>query len=279
MLSFQTDRRLSEFSTFGIGGPISLFFEARTKEAMIEALSLSKLPVLVIGKGSNCLFPDEGFPGLVILNRIDTISWGDRSVTVGAGYSFALLGVQTARRGWSGLEFASGIPASVGGAIYMNAGASGGDTFGCLDSVDYLSFNGENRLFQKEELRSSYRHSMFQEMQGAILEATFLLSPKETARTDQLKIVDYRLKTQPYKEKSAGCVFRNPPGRSAGALIEQCGLKGCRVGDAVVSEMHANFIVNRGEATASEVKELIGQVQRRVKEQTGIDLEPEIRLV
>lgn len=275
-LVLQTNRRLAEFSTFGIGGPIGAFVEVSSIEEMEEAYRHPG-PKLIIGKGSNSLFPDEGFSGLVILNKIDFCSWKENTVTVGAGYSFSLLGVQSARKQLSGLEFASGIPASVGGAVFMNAGANGKETADCLTSVLY--FDGTRQELSKASLFFGYRSSSFQTMPGAILAATFALQPQETARETQLKIIDYRMKTQPLKERSIGCIFRNPPSGSAGELIDRCGLKGLSVGGAKVSEIHANFIVNVSQASARDVQELISQIQQKVLAQTGIVLTPEIRMV
>lgn len=280
-VKLQNNRFLSEFSTFGIGGPISYFFEAHSVEEMKEALSWAqekKLPYLILGKGSNSLFQDEGFPGLVILNKIDFLEWNMPYVRVGSGYSFSRLGIQTARKGWSGLEFASGIPASVGGAIFMNAGANGWSASDSLYSVLWLQEDGTVCSFLKEGLSFGYRTSSFQSMKGVIVEATFVLQPLSSARDTQLKILDYRCKTQPLKEKSAGCIFRNPEVYSAGFLIEKVGLKGLQIGGAKVSEIHANFIVNVGNATAHDVKKLIHEIQKRVKQETGIILEPEVRI-
>ena len=282
-LQYQSQRYLREFSTFGIGGPVRYFAEVRSVEDMAEGLRFAKekgLPFLVIGKGSNSLFDDRGFSGVALLNKIDFSEWDGPRVTVGSGYSFSLLGVQSARKGLSGLEFASGIPATVGGAVFMNAGANGGETRECLESVLYLQENGEKREFRREELTFGYRASPFQRMKGAILAASFALSPKEDARQKQLEIVDYRMKTQPLKEKSVGCVFRNPePKVSAGEIIERCGLKGLFVGGAKVSEVHANFIVNDNGASAQNVWDLVRLIQRRVFEKTALHLEPEIRIV
>ncbi len=275
-LQLQQNRRLSEFSTFGIGGEIAHFVEVSSMEEMEEAFRID-LPKLVIGKGSNCLFPDEGFQGLAILNKIDFCEWRGNEVDVGSGYSFSLLGVQSARRALSGLEFASGIPATVGGAVFMNAGANGKETSEVLKSV--LFFDGSKRIeFSREELAFGYRTSPFQKMQGVVLSAQFVLKEEKEARNVQLQIVDYRMKTQPLKDKSAGCVFRNPPGASAGALIDRCGLKGLQIGGAKISEVHANFIVNHQKASSKDVKELIQLVQEKVFKQTGILLETEIRL-
>lgn len=275
-LKLQKQRSLSEFSTLGIGGPIQYFIEVSTIDEMMEAYFLD-LPKMVIGKGSNSLFDDRGFEGLVILNKIDFCEWGQSEVRVGAGYSFSLLGVQTARKSFSGLEFASGIPASVGGAVFMNAGANGKETADSLKSVEYLDKSGR-REYAFRELEFGYRTSSFQKMDGVILSATFSLEKREGARQHQLKIIEYRMKTQPLKEKSIGCIFRNPPGTSAGALIEQCNLKGLQIGGAKVSEVHANFIVNVNSAKAEDVKALIELVQQKVFEQTNVILEPEVHI-
>jgi UDP-N-acetylmuramate dehydrogenase len=279
----QTDRCLSEFSTFGIGGPIRYFLEVSSEQEMLEAFhwaSKEKIPLFILGKGSNSLFSDAGFDGLVILNKIHWIEWGEQKVRVGSGYSFSLLGMQTAKRGWSGLEFGSGIPASVGGAIFMNAGANGKETSERLESLVFLTTQGERQVLLKKEISFDYRESMFQKKSGAILEATFHFELSPAARETQLAIIDRRMKTQPLKEKSAGCIFRNPPGSlSAGALIEQCGLKGFSVGGAQVSEVHANFIVNTKDASAWDVKELIEEVKKKVREKTGIELELEVRIL
>ncbi|HSX11955.1 MAG TPA: UDP-N-acetylmuramate dehydrogenase [Rhabdochlamydiaceae bacterium] len=276
----QQGKLLSELSTFGIGGPAKLFVEASSIAEMQEILSYcsqEKLPFIVIGKGSNTLFDDRGFNGLVILNRITFCEYQQHQVYVGAGYSFSLLGVQTAKRGLSGLEFASGIPGSVGGAVYMNAGAGGSDTFSVLAEATYIDAEGKCTIFKKEEISFGYRFSSFQKQKGAIVAARFHLTPQEGARQKQLSLIDYRMKTQPYKDKSAGCVFRNPTTGSAGALIEACGLKGATIGGAVVSPMHANFIVNNGSATAQDIKKMAELIKKTVKEKKGIDLEMEVR--
>ncbi|MBX7065604.1 MAG: UDP-N-acetylmuramate dehydrogenase [Parachlamydiales bacterium] len=275
-LQLQKHRYLSEFSTFGIGGPIAYFVEVSTIEEMEEAYRID-LPKMVIGKGSNCLFDDRGFDGLAILNKIDFCDWNETQVHVGSGYSFSLLGVQSARKNLSGLEFASGIPATVGGAVFMNAGANGTETCDSLKSV--LFFDGvERKEISRADLQFGYRTSSFQKMNGVILSAVFSLKEQPQARKKQLEIIDYRMKTQPLKDKSAGCVFRNPPGMSAGALIDRCGLKGAQIGGAKISEIHANFIINHQKASSEDVKKLIHLVREKVLEQTGVLLETEIRL-
>lgn len=279
-LPCQRDKLLSAYSTIGIGGPAKLLCEVQSNEEMQAILSFchdESLRYLVIGKGSNCLFADQGFDGLVIVNKIAFCQFDYPRVHVGAGYSFSLLGVQTARSGWSGLEFASGIPGSVGGAIYMNAGASGAETKDALVEVSVVE-EGRLRVYSRAEVDFAYRYSSFQTRKCAIVSGTFLLTPLQEARKKQLQIVEYRTRTQPYGEKSAGCVFRNPGG-SAGTLIEKCGLKGATVGGAEVSPIHANFIVNTGGASAKDVLDLALHVQKSVKEQMGIALDMEIRYI
>lgn len=282
-LLFATDRTLSEFSTFGIGGPIRYFAEVKSFDEMREGILFAKersLPFLVLGKGSNCLFDDRGFGGVVLLNRIDFCEWGEASVYVGSGYSFSYLGIQSARLQLSGLEFASGIPASVGGAIFMNAGANGKETCESLQSVTFINAEGSIQEYAKHELTFSYRSSLFHSLQGAIVAASFAFTPNNPlARQKQLEIVDYRIRTQPLKEKSIGCIFRNPPNQNAGYLIQESGLKGFRLGGAKVSEIHANFIVNDTGASSKEVIDLMRLVEAQVYQKTGIHLEPEVRVI
>lgn len=234
---------------------------------------------MVLGKGSNTLFDDRGFNGTVILNKIVDIEWQEESVRVGAGYSFALLGVQASRKELSGLEFASGIPGTVGGAVYMNAGANGLEVKDVIATVEYIDREGKTHLLQRNDLKFAYRWSMFHEMEGAIAGATFQLSRSSQAKQKQKEILDYRMATQPYKTKNCGCVFRNPEGHSAGRLIDECGLKNTTIGGATISPLHANFIENRGNATAKEIIELMSFIQRTVKERTGIQLEEEVRKI
>lgn len=279
----QKKKRLSDFSTFGIGGPAHFFSEARSCEQMQEMVAFAhqaSLRVFILGKGSNTLFDDRGFDGLVILNRIDYLDHDPHGVfRAGSGYGFARLGGMTARYGWEGLEFAAGIPATVGGAIYMNAGANGRETADTLFEVGYVTDTGELVRMRRQDLQFGYRTSSFQVWKGAIVEGIFHLKASEHVKQAQKKILGYRLKTQPYGEKSAGCAFRNPQGCAAGQLIEACGLKGVAVGGASISPVHANFIVNTGGAKAQDVLDLIKQVKECIYQTKGIVLEEEIRLI
>lgn len=279
----ECNRSLKELSTLGIGGPAKYYTEVHDIAAMQETLRLCHhhhLPYFILGKGSNTLFDDRGFAGVVIANRIQFLSKIDEETWhVGAGYSFSLLGSQTSREGLAGLEFASGIPASVGGAVFMNAGANGSETAHPLFSVDFITDEGELITFNKDELNFSYRFSTFHEMKGAIVGATFKLSKSPEARQKQLDIIHYRKNTQPYGSKSAGCIFRNPSCGHAGALIEQSNLKGKKIGGAEVSTLHANFLINADGATSSDLLNLISYVKLKVKEETGFDLEHEVRYI
>ena len=273
----EKNKSLAAFSMMGVGGPASYFTTVSTAEEMQIRVAFAMkegIPFFVLGKGSNSLFDDRGYAGLVILNQIDYLEQEGSCFRVGSGYSFARLGQITAKRGFAGLEFAAGIPATVGGAVFMNAGANGQDVSQTLKSVRFV--DEQQHVITKFDF--TYRHSIFHEMRGAIVEATFELCPKESAKEKQRELVQYRLKTQPYGEKSCGCVFRNPEGEIAGRLIEQCGLKGKRVGGAIVSPMHANFIVNEG-GSSEDVRQLIREVQEKIRQETGVILEEELRFV
>jgi UDP-N-acetylmuramate dehydrogenase len=282
-LSFELNRPLKDLCTIGIGGPAKCYIEAHTVEEMQAILAYcfaNRLRPFILGKGSNTLFDDKGFDGVVIHNKISFLKDdGQGMFHVGAGYSFSRLGTLTARQNWSGLEFASGIPGSVGGAVYMNAGANGRETEETLVSVDFVTLQGELQTLQKDALHFSYRHSSFHSMQGAIVGAVFTLCPSKDARKTQCSIIDYRKTTQPYSEKSAGCMFRNPTNSPAGALIETSGLKGLKQGDAEVSHLHGNFLINKGNASASDVLCLVRRIQSTIRSKYNIELESEVRYI
>ncbi|KAK3241295.1 hypothetical protein CYMTET_48921 [Cymbomonas tetramitiformis] len=249
----------------------------------------NRIQVLIVGKGSNCLFDDRGFDGLVVSNKIrDLQEYPSGVFRAGGGIPVDALGRHTARRGWGGLEFASGIPGTVGGAVFMNAGANGQATADTLLSVEYLTKRGEKRILHRDsgELDCGYRWSPFQDMPdlAAITAATFELHRNADAGARVRQLMERRLETQPVRERSAGCVFRNPSEQgapSAGALIDRAGLKGLSCGGASVSEMHANFLVNRGgnHTSASEVLALIEAVKEKILEESGYELQEEIRQI
>ncbi|MCH9630639.1 MAG: UDP-N-acetylenolpyruvoylglucosamine reductase [Chlamydiia bacterium] len=273
---------LKKYSTFGIGGPAAYFSEVKSLEDLIVSLKFAKeqnIRVFVLGKGSNILFDDRGYNGLVILNKIQTVDFDGSEVTASAGYSFALLGIQTSRKNFSGLEFASGIPGSVGGAIFMNAGASGSDVSKVLKEATFIDDELNICTLSSKALGFSYRTSMFQKKNFVIVSGCFSLSTSDTARDRQKGDLKRRFDTQPYKEKSAGCAFRNPEEKSAGFLIEKSYLKGKNIGGAYVSEKHANFIVNKGGASSTDVLQLIELVKNEILLRHNIELECELRYI
>lgn len=273
---------LSDYTTFSIGGKARFFVSVSNSEELKEAILFSRnknLPFFLLGKGSNTLFDDRGYLGLVILNKINFCTIEEEKVSVGSGTSFSHLGLKTAKFGLSGLEFATGIPASVGGAIYMNAGAMGSSTWQPLETVTFFDDNLESITLPKAYFSYGYRFSSFQRNNSVILSATFILTKEKGAKDLQKELISYRTNTQPYGEKSAGCIFKNPVNVSAGALIDQCGLKGCAFGKAKVSEKHANFIVTENGASSKDIRYLIEFVQKQVFEKTGVLLEPEVRVV
>lgn len=280
---FEENVLLAPFTKMKVGGYARYFVKARSREEMQKAFAFCRekeMAYFVLGKGSNVIFDDRGFRGLVILNKMDDFFLDVEGMcVVGSGYSFSRLGMRTAKEGWSGLEFAVGIPGSVGGAVFMNAGADGGETFDRLSSVEYLGECGEILTLKKEDLFFSYRNTSFQEMRGVVLNASFVLERCDAARERQMSILQRRKDTQPYGEASAGCVFRNAESVSAGKLIDGCGLKNTKIGSACVSEVHANFIVNLGGATSKDLLSLISHVKKRVYEKTGVVLEQEVCFV
>eukprot|EP00245_Coleochaete_scutata_P011384 TRINITY_DN420_c0_g2_i1.p1 TRINITY_DN420_c0_g2~~TRINITY_DN420_c0_g2_i1.p1 ORF type:complete len:431 (-),score=51.81 TRINITY_DN420_c0_g2_i1:141-1433(-) len=288
-LAFIENKLLSDICTWGIGGPAKYFIRVRTEDDMARAIShchSNRIQWFVVGRGSNCLFDDRGYDGCIILNQISFLEkQGNGVYRVGSGYLFNTLGVECSKDGFSGLEFAGGVPGTVGGAVFMNAGADGQETSSCLQSVEIVTTSGERQILRKErgELPYSYRMSPFQKMEGlaAVVAATFQLEKDPLARERQVKFMNRRRQTQPVTERTAGCVFRNPGDgcNSAGALIDKLGLKGTSVGGASVSEKHANFFINRGNSNAADMLALISTIKERIRAEHNVELEEEIRHV
>lgn len=278
---------LSNHTTWKIGGPADILFQPKNKEGLlsgIRAIKAENVPYRVIGRGSNLLVRDGGIRGVVIKmgDGFDHLEIIDNVVRVGAGYSFIKLATVVGKTGRTGLEFAGGIPGTVGGAVYMNAGAHGSDVSRVLQSAEILFDDGELAILSKEELNFSYRTSILQrERRGICLEATFQLKHKDRKDVvlEMATHKEYRRKTQPLQLPSCGSVFRNPTPYSAGQLIEEAGLMGYRVGDAQVSLLHANFIVNLGSASASDVLTLIEHIQTTIRSMYGVDMHPEVQVV
>lgn len=277
-------KMLREVSSWGIGGPAKLYCEVHHELQLASVLSYctqQRIRFLVIGKGSNCLFDDRGYDGCIILNRLCFLKrLASGLYHVGSGYPFNVLGVQVANEGFAGLEFASGIPATVGGAVFMNAAADGQETASVLKTVEVVTIHGEKYKMPREQLEFGYRTSPFQTAQGfaAISSVTFALTPCATSKERQRTYLKRRKQTQPLGERSAGCVFKNPGAgcESAGSLIDKAGLKGRSLGGAKVSELHANFITNVANSSANDMLELIALVKEQVRSKFGVDLEEEI---
>ena len=277
---------MDRHTTFRVGGPARRFARPGTATCCAALLSLAEdegWPALVLGNGSNLLAADEGIDALIVhTSRLDALErTGETAIRAGAGLSLARLASFARRAGLGGLEFAHGIPGSLGGAVCMNAGAYGGEMKQVLSSVTAW-FPGEGvRRLEPEELDLGYRHSVFSGKRGAVLEAEFLLTPKNRDEIAALMedLGRRRREKQPLEYPSAGSTFKRPEGYFAGALIEQCGLKGARIGGAQVSEKHAGFVINAGGASCADVLALIAHIQEAVYAQTGVRLEPEVRIV
>ena len=290
-LEVRTNEPMSRHTSFRIGGPARLMAlpksAVQAKAAVLAAREANILPFF-LGNGSNLLVPDEGVERFLIqpagrysadpLNRV----WEENGqLCAGGGVSLAVLANAAQGRALTGLEFASGIPGSVGGGVVMNAGAYGGEMAQVLVSVTALDLDGSIQTIPAESCGLGYRKSVFSDGQRLVLEARFQLSSGDPsairARMDELAA--RRKEKQPLEYPSAGSMFKRPEGYFAAALIDQCGLKGFAVGGAQVSEKHAGFVVNRGGATCADVLELVRQVQARVQEQTGVALEMEVKVL
>lgn len=275
---------MAKHLTFRIGGPCRLMALPKTAEecrrCLVSAAELGITP-LILGRGSNLLAPDEGLEAFVIKPQLEEFKREGHMITAGASISLRLLAAKAAEVGLSGLEFAHGIPGTLGGAVVMNAGAYGGEMRDVIRETNVLSMAGEEKRFTGEEHDFSYRHSVFSSGEYLLLESTMELSEgiqeDITARMEELAAK--RKASQPLEYPSAGSAFKRPKEGYAAALIEQCGLKGLSVGGAQVSVKHSGFVVNTGGATCQDVLELMAQVQETVQKETGILLEPEVKLL
>lgn len=279
------DEPLARHVTMGVGGPADIFLEVENVAALAEALrrlNEAGVPWMMLGGGSNTLFEDAGFRGAVIDLKKDfrKIEEGGEpgAVRAGAGANLRAIMRFAVERGLTGLEFCVGIPGTLGGALAGNAGAGGEDICSVTRSVEVLGEGGEVRTLRRGEFQFAYRLSDLR--RHVILGATLELH-SDGAEAIQQRLEAHRSKrdNQPLAEKSAGCMFKNPAGDAAGRLIDATGLKGLRVGGIRVSEMHANFMVNGGTGTAADIRALMETVRRKVLEQTGVELESEVRII
>ncbi len=279
------DEPMKRHTTFRIGGNAD-FYISPDKEQLKQALQLARseqIPVTVIGNGSNLLVRDNGIRGLVIEigKRMNEIVRDGCTLTAGAGVLLPCLSNAAAKEGLSGLEFAAGIPGSLGGAVVMNAGAYGGEMKQVLRQVTVLTEQGEIRNLSCEELKLSYRHSCIPENHYIVTGAQIALRERPVAeiRAEMEELKEQRMEKQPLEYPSAGSTFKRPEGYFAGKLISDAGLKGYTVGDAQVSEKHCGFVVNLGAATAADVVKLMDDVRKKVWEQFQVKLEPEVRII
>lgn len=277
---------LARHTSFRIGGAAeAMAFPKSVQElqTVLHTAALLDSKPVILGAGTNVLAPDAGLPGLVIclkdcmggMERLD----GNR-IRVGAGVTMSRAAVFAANHGLGGLEFSHGIPGTVGGGVYMNAGAYGGDISQVCVSAEVMDFSGNLETYSADALRFSYRHSILEERELIIVSAVFQLEEKNSVEIkDKMKeLLSKRSASQPLDLPSAGSAFKRPVGGYAAALIDQSGLKGFQVGQAAISRKHAGFAVNLGGATAEDVRELLAQVSNKVFEDSGIRLEPEIRI-
>ncbi len=285
-IELRFEESMASHTSFEIGGDAEVMAFPKNREELallLKASALLDTKFAILGAGTNVLAPDEGIRGLVICLKncfagIEQLA--DTRIRVMAGATMARAAVFAANLGLSGLEFAHGIPGTVGGGIYMNAGAYGGELCQVTESVEVMDYDGNLRRYTAEEMDFSYRHSRMEEEEGIVISADFCLTPKdpEAIKATMKELTGKRTASQPLDFPSAGSAFKRPVGGYAAALIDQAGLKGYQVGGAAISTKHAGFAVNLGGATAADVKNLLQQVSDKVYDHSGIRIEPEVRI-
>ena len=280
------DEPMKKHTTFRIGGNAEAFVCVENIEefhALLEFVRKEDIPFLLLGKGSNVLVGDKGIEGITACfgETLSDITCKDNMLIAEAGASLAAVANMALQKGLTGFEFAAGIPGSVGGALRMNAGAYGGEMSQVVEWVRVLEPDGNIRTLTKEEMQFGYRTSVLKEVDYIALAAGISLVPgdEKNIRITMMELARRRKEKQPLEYPSAGSTFKRPEGYFAGKLITEAGLSGARIGDAVVSEKHNGFIINEGAATAEDVKRLIEIVRRKVYENSGVLLEPEIIMV
>lgn len=283
---YSTEALLKDYTSFKIGGKADIMVFPDTVENLSKIISLAKkesIPVFVLGKGSNLLVNDNGIKGIVIsmcnLDKIELIN--DTTIRCESGISLSRLCRFALDNSLTGLEFAFGIPGTAGGAAYMNAGAYGGEMKDVLVSCEHLNPDGSLSSFSGDELALDYRHSVYSNSNYIITSLTLKLrnGNKEDIKAKMDELIGKRKDKQPLEYPSAGSTFKRPEGYFAGALIEQCGLKGYTVGGAQVSKKHAGFVINIGNATSKDVVDVIEHCKKTVLDETGVTLEPEVKII
>lgn len=281
----QKNVRIAPYTSMRVGGIVRCLFRPESVDAfctLLQELSASNTPYMVIGNASNLLFADEGYDGAVIATTgIKEMYLQDGKIVASCGVSLSALSAFAMENGKDGLAFAFGIPGTVGGGVYMNAGAYGGEIADCFDHAVCADKDGNRVTLTKEDLHFSYRHSALMQNGMTLLYAVFSCRDGDKAEIKAAmdKNMASRKAKQPLEYPSCGSAFKRPTGYFAGALIEQAGLKGFSIGGAQVSEKHAGFVINTGNATANDVKALLAHIQKTVCEKDGVMLEPEIRIL
>ena len=281
-MQIKKNQKLSEYTTIGIGGPVPIVYlpEKETELAeLLKSLTSEGKKFRVIGNGSNVLVDDRGIDEVIVCTRsLERILRSEGEVlTADAGYPMAQLAYQSASKGLSGLEFAVGIPGSIGGVVRMNAGAHGHTIGEVVESVRMIQSDGTVRTATNHDLQFTYRSSAIPP-DAIVTEVNLKLTPDDSKKIHARirEFNEHRTSTQPIREKSAGCIFKNPGPCAAGKAIEDAGLKGFGIGGAIVSEIHGNFIVNRSQATFEDVLQLIDHIKKTVRETQHIDLHEEV---
>ena len=277
---------MSKHTSFQIGGPVEIMAFPKNTSELSQILKQSTLmdsKIAILGAGTNILAPDAGISGLVIClkDSLDGMEQLDNNrIRVFAGVTMSRAAIFAAKLCLGGMEFAHGIPGTVGGGVYMNAGAYGGEIKDICQSVDVMDMKGEIHTLSCDEMNFSYRHSRLESEGGIVVSVVFQLisRPEAEIREQMQELMKRRKASQPLDFPSAGSAFKRPVGGFAAALIDQAGLKGFQIGGAAVSEKHAGFVINKGGATSKDVMYLLDQVAAVVKEKSGIQLEPEVRI-
>ncbi|MBQ7341200.1 MAG: UDP-N-acetylmuramate dehydrogenase [Oscillospiraceae bacterium] len=285
-LELRLNEPMFRHTSFKIGGAVEVMAFPKNAEELSKLLKASALldcKIAILGAGTNILAPDEGLSGLVIclkdcLDGMERVN--DTTIRVMAGVTMTRAAVFAANLGLGGMEFAHGIPGTVGGGVYMNAGAYDGEIKDICTRVEVMDMQGQTKVLTGEEMGFSYRHSRLEEEAGIVIAAEFSLNPKPTEqiRARMKELMEKRSNSQPLDMPSAGSAFKRPVGGFAAKLIDEAGLRGFQVGNAGVSQKHTGFVVNLGGATAKNVKDLLTQVSDKVFEKSGIRLEPEVRI-
>lgn len=281
----KTNEDMSKHTSFKAGGKAKFYIKAKTVEDVINTVKISKennIPIVVLGNGSNILFKDKEFNGIVLKIELDTLKIEENIITAEAGVKNAILGRKALDNNLQGFEFAAGIPGTIGGAIRMNAGAYGGEIKDIVQDVEYLDYEDlKIKKITNKECNFEYRHSVFCENKNIILSATFKLENgiKEEIANRMNEFAKSRKEKQPLEYPSAGSTFKRGTDFITAKLIDECGLKGYQIGGAQVSEKHAGFIINKENATAKDIIDLVEYVKKTVKEKTGKCIELEVEII